>query len=168
MCAAWCLCLSPLCLPRFLSSPLGIISSSSGGEPYDLKVEGAGFRDVDGRYSRQEQDLVDGVPYYSQHQTSRVRDRLGLVVSVLLSERCAFQSRCRYVYRRHDVIFESQHCSRGGWRALLGEKRFVVFFHGVKFCSFSYSWFFVFCTYVNAYILFMCIYVHTYARERNS
>ena len=74
-------------IPRFL--PLfGVndhFSSSSGGEPYDLKVEGAGFQWVDGRYARQGRDLVDGAPYYTQQRRSRGNDAhgVGLMVSVL-------------------------------------------------------------------------------------
>eukprot|EP00903_Cladosiphon_okamuranus_P009694 g9223.t1 len=49
-------------------------SSSSSGEPYDLKVVGAGFRYVDGRYSRTGGEFVDGVPYFTQHRRSRANE----------------------------------------------------------------------------------------------
>lgn len=72
-------------------------SSSSGGEPYDLKVDGAGFRYVDGRYSRLGRELVDGVPYYTQLRRSRGGDGVGLVVSVFCCLRTGYISRRRYV-----------------------------------------------------------------------
>ena len=75
--------LSPLPLtPLAAQTTAATFSSSSGGEPYDFKVDGAGFHWVDGRYSRQGRELVDGAPYYTQHRRMRGGEPNGVGVMV--------------------------------------------------------------------------------------
>lgn len=61
-----------------------LVSLSSSGGPHGLKVEGAGFPDLDGRYYRAR--TADGVPCYAQRDRTELtrgpEDSYGLVVSV--------------------------------------------------------------------------------------